>query len=143
MEFRYIVALLGLKDEFIDMVVKESPRWAEKRVVTVEKRAGCSLFVFFLPLIPPKRKKKSLTFFLLSVALSDNGACPQSSDLLSSAALGHQLLGELSCSGRAQGAVLRRGRWQCRADGLAEGWAGAAGHRDRRVVEGGWVRGWV
>lgn len=85
MEFRYIVALLGLKDEFIDMVVKESPRWAEKRVVTVEKRAGCSLFVFFffLPLIPPKRKKKVSPFILLSVALSDNGAGPQSSELSS------------------------------------------------------------
>lgn len=86
MEFRYIVALLGLKDEFIDMVVKESPRWAEKRVVTVEKRAGCSLFVFFfffLPLIPPKRKKKVSPFILLSVALSDNGAGPQPSELSS------------------------------------------------------------
>lgn len=83
MEFRYIVALLGLKDEFIDMVVKESPRWAEKRVVTVEKRAGCSLFVFFLPLIPPKRKKKVSPFILLSVALSDNGAGPQPTELSS------------------------------------------------------------
>lgn len=67
MEFRYIVALLGLKDEFIDMVVKESPRWAEKRVVTVEKRAGCSLFVFFffLTSYSTKEKEKSLTFYFV------------------------------------------------------------------------------
>lgn len=65
MEFRYIVALLGLKDEFIDMVVKESPRWAEKRVVTVEKRAGCSLFVFFFTSYSTKEKEKSLTFYFV------------------------------------------------------------------------------
>lgn len=68
MEFRYIVALLGLKDEFIDMVVKESPRWAEKRVVTVEKRAGCSLFVFFFFFFTSystKEKEKSLTFYFV------------------------------------------------------------------------------
>lgn len=67
MEFRYIVALLGLKDEFIDMVVKESPRWAEKRVVTVEKRVGCSLFVFFFffTSYSTKEKEKSLTFYFV------------------------------------------------------------------------------